>query len=54
MNINQIVKEFIESDKPIEEFMETIESTDIGDTPEKSPKPSKKKKKDDENVEDAN
>ena len=57
MNINKIVKEFIESDKPIEEFIETIETTDSGlqDTPESSPKPNKKKKDDeDENVDNVN
>lgn len=54
MNINKIVKEFIESDKSIEDFMETIESTDLGDTPESSPKPNKKKKDDDENVDNDN
>ena len=46
MDIDELIDKYLESDLPVEEFIE-IESMDLGDTPESSPKPNKKD--DDEN-----
>ena len=47
MNIDDIIDRYLESDKSVEEFLE-IESIELGDIPEKSPKPTKEKEEEED------
>jgi hypothetical protein len=47
-NIEELVSRYLKSDRNIEDFLEGIESTNIGVTPESSPLPSKKEKGDED------
>ena len=40
MNIDKVLKRYLETDKPVDDFIEEITSSDLGDTPQKSPLPS--------------
>jgi hypothetical protein len=46
--INNLLKQYLNSTKHINDFLENIESTDIGETPISSPQETKKDKEKDE------